>query len=125
MTGDDQFEHVYLFPEIGQPTWVELIAATYSAPHTHLHRELADPSVYRNVRDLALAHGIRPISDYDPYRRALPSGLLEPVDWLEPLETGTSVVVVPGNMPKDGLTRVQQELLRLPEILPTRMIWPA
>lgn len=121
---DDQFDHVVLFPEISQASWVEFIAATYIAPHTHLHRELADPSVYGNVRDLALAHGIHPTSGYTAYRRSLPSGSLEPINWSDTIGTGFSIVVAPGNMPEDGLTRVRQELLRLPEILPTRMVWP-
>lgn len=120
----DPFEAVVLFPEIGQPTWVELIVATYRAPRTHLHRDLADPSVYANVRDLALVHGIRPISGFTAYLRKLPADTIDIIDWLTPLQTGMSIVVVPESMPPDGVTRVQQALAGLPEILPTRMIWP-
>lgn len=121
---DDPFAAVRLFPEIGQPTWVELIIATYVAPHTHLHRELADPNVFANVRSMALAHGVRPLEGFKVYLRKASGSVLELIDWSYPVETGLSVVVVPSSMPLDGLTRVISELTSRPGILPTRMIWP-
>lgn len=122
MTGDDQYSSIYLFPEIGQPTWVELITANYLAPHTLLHRELADPSLYPTVRQLALALGVNLVRSLAYLRH--PGHRLEPIYWLAPLVTGMSLVVVPDDLPADGLTRVRQELQYRPEILPERMMWP-
>lgn len=94
--------------DINQGNWVELILV-----RSDLHRELADPNAYSDVKGLVLAHGGDAVTSvaYDRKGNIIP--------WKSLLSTGMSIVVVK----PDDLKNALRLIATRPEILPNRMDW--
>lgn len=115
-------DQVVLSPEIGQPTWVELIVVNNNPPQISIHRELEDPTSYSDVHALVAAHGYD-VTTYTPYARNWFTGVLSALSWSATLSTGMIVVVVQGDV-YGGFERLARVLNQQPQILPKRMVWP-
>jgi hypothetical protein len=115
-------DQVRLTPELGQPTWVELIVVVGDPPHLSVHRDIVDPSMYQTVGDLTRAMGYGTVA-YAPYSRDWFTGTLSMLDWTDQLSTGAIVVLLSGEI-YGGFSRLAQVLNSRPQLMPKRMVWP-
>ena len=114
-------ESARLYPEVGQPTWTELIIVNGIPPQIQIHREIIDPAMYLDVNRLTAVFKCR--NGYTPYTRNWLTGALTQIDWSVPLTTGLTVVLVGGTL-YGGQKILRDMLSSTAQILPARMLWP-
>lgn len=88
------FTDIQLTIEIGQPTYCELILAKWDGNQVTIHRELADPTTYQDVRALVWAHTLYGYTPWVPYIRMLGTNALVPCAWTTPCKSAVCVVAI-------------------------------
>lgn len=135
------FSHLVKFNyEISATVYVESIFAEKLSIDLHLvqpcradcpsvntsivfHRELDDPVTLVNAATLVFRYNRLP-DNYTPFKRDFLTGVLSQIDYTYVPEVKDSIVFIRSDISVSEYQQVADKLATLPNILPSRMVWP-